>query len=64
MRLIAIKEPDIKHLLTKLKLTDYEMKDRYRTEHTDLANRIHRAFHYELVRFFQDQGADCTQQGY
>jgi len=61
MRIIAIEEKDITSLLDKLTLTEFEIKNRYKTEHADLANTIHRAFHYELVKFFQSQGADCKR---
>jgi len=55
MRIIAIQEPEIKALFDKLDLRNIQLKTSFDPE---VANDIHRKFHYELVKFFQEAGSN------
>ena len=61
MKQIVVDEKDIAALLDKLELTKFRLKDNYQAEHASLAYEMHRKFHYEVVKFLQDQGADCKR---
>ncbi len=62
MKIIAIQEHDIKAILDKLKLTKMELQERYKPEYYDMANTMQREFHYNLVKFFQDQGSNFPRE--
>jgi len=62
MRVILIEEKDALALVDRLKLVslrkdhpNFTFNDETRIE------EMHRLFHYEIVRWLQDQGADCVR---
>jgi hypothetical protein len=63
MRIITFEDKDAIALLDRLKLEKLEGQ---RTRWTDgeqrqLAEDIHRSFHYHVVRWLQEQGASCVR---
>ncbi len=53
MKALIIKEKEVKNLLDRLELRNLKLTKGQFTEDT-----IHRLFHYEVVKWFQEQGLD------
>jgi len=62
MRAIIISDSDARALLDKLELTAFKHKNIIRAdpEHPASVSDIHRAFHYIVTQWLQEQGADCV----
>jgi len=62
MKAIIISDMDARALLDKLKLTSMQGDNMLRDDPTKPASvsDIHRAFHYVVCRWLQEQGADCV----
>lgn len=57
MKMILITEERITQLMDKLKLVNCEIREEDKCNKEHLAKFVHRKFHYELVKFFQDEGS-------
>ncbi len=57
MRVIVLKEEDIKTLLEKLELLSFRLKQNENQKERQFISDINRKFHYEIVSFFQEQGS-------
>jgi hypothetical protein len=59
VKAIIISDADARALLNKLELT------KFRSDHSKCQTvaEIHRAFHYEVCLWLQEQGADCVGRG-
>lgn len=62
MRAIIIDNKDARSLLASLELTAMHKDNILRADPTKPAtvDDVHRAFHYVVVRWLQEQGADVT----
>lgn len=62
MKAIIISDMDARALLDKLKLTSMRSDNIMRDDPTrpPTVSDIHRAFHYVVTRWLQEQGADCV----
>jgi hypothetical protein len=63
MKAIIINDTDARALLAKLELTALKADNIMRDEPNRPAtvSDIHRAFHYVVTRWLQEQGADCVE---
>lgn len=63
MRAIIISDADARALLDQLKLTSLQADNIMRDDHDrpPTVSEIHRAFHYVVTRWLQEQGADCVR---
>ncbi len=67
MRIITFEDKDAVALLDRLKLAKLEgqrvdWKQRIQEGQIDgVLSDMHRAFHYEVTRWLQDQGASCVR---
>jgi len=55
MRILLIKDEDVSILLDKLKLSKFQQGE-YDEQKKQELDDMHRRFHYEVTRWFQDQG--------
>ncbi len=53
MRALIIEEKEVKNLIDRLELRKMKLNKSMLTE-----DAIHRMFHYEVVKWFQEQGMD------
>ncbi len=62
MRAIIIQDTDARALLDKLKLTSMTANNVLRADpgRPSTADDMHRAFHYVVCRWLQEQGADVV----
>lgn len=63
MKVIIIQDTDARALLDKLKLESMRENNHFRTTEFDRpasVTDIHRAFHYIVCRWLQEQGADVV----
>ncbi len=63
MKAIIISDMDARALLDKLKLESMRGDGHFRghdPENPPTIEGIHRAFHYVVTRWLQEQGADCV----
>ena len=62
MKVIVISDSDARALLDQLELTKMKGANHFREDYDRpaTAEQIHRAFHYIVTRWLQDQGADCV----
>lgn len=62
MKAIIINDADARALLDQLELTAMKSGNHIHTDPTypPTVAEIHRAFHYIVTRWLQEQGADCV----
>lgn len=60
MRVIIIEDKDARTLLDALKLERFEQIDRDK-EHWDIIQKVHRAFHYHVCTWLQEQGCQVVR---
>jgi len=59
MKVIVFKDEDAKYLLEKLKYETLKLVNETDSkEKRFMAEKIHRAFHYHVCKWLQDQGAN------
>ncbi len=61
MKIITFEEKDARALLAKLKLDESQCVKNH-PDQWELIGEIHGQFHYEVVKWLQDQGADCIRR--
>lgn len=61
MRIITFEEKDALALLDQLRLESLDATHRWETKDRQLVSDIHRAFHFHVVRWLQQQGASCVR---
>lgn len=55
MKAVITTEQEIHSFMEKLQLRSFQLKTSF---DPDIVNEVHREFHMELVRFFQEQGSN------
>lgn len=62
MKAIIISDMDARALLDKLELTAMKADNHITREDDELVtlSEVHRAFHYVVCKWLQEQGADCV----
>jgi hypothetical protein len=60
MKAIIISDTDARALLNKLELTKLKEAGHLRGIEAEVSASLHRTYHYVVVKWLQEQGADCV----